>query len=256
MSAVEELPPGIHVVGDDHVKVYDLWIEVPYSIPVWESGQSYTYKRSSRLKDDLQFRGCMGFRDKTESVLTHLPGEQYNTDVPFEHGVVSFAVEDPKDEYVEIVREFTRAVSLGYLRFLDFQKLEEQAEQAQHERAVERVRAEVMAMRNSDDLLKIVGAVKREMNEIGIETERCFIDFVDEDAENVHSYQALVNPRTANITWTSSELVEIDDQVVVVLIDIAYDTLAGSWIEKWKSDRAWTEPSHSSPKMPEWFTTK
>jgi hypothetical protein len=84
MSAVEELPPGIHVVGDDHVKVYDQWIEVPYLIPVWESGQSYTYKRSSRLKDDLQFRECMGFRDKTESVLTHLPGEQYNTDVPVE----------------------------------------------------------------------------------------------------------------------------------------------------------------------------
>jgi hypothetical protein len=256
MSAVEELPPGIHVVGDDHVKVYDQWIEVPYLIPVWESGQSYTYKRSSRLKDDLQFRESMGFRDKTESVLTHLPGEQYNTDVPFEHSVVSFAVEDPKDEYVEIVREFTRAISLGYLRFLDFQQLEQQAEQALRERAVERVRAEVMAMRSSDDLLKVVGAVKREMNEIGIETERCFINFVDEDAENVHSYQALVNPRTANITWTSSELVEIDDQVVVVLIDIAYDTLAGGWIEKWKSDRAWTEPSPSSPKMPEWFATK
>ncbi len=182
-------------------------------------------------------------------------------DIPFEYGSIGLWTVGYGEEHGLIAQEFTDVISFGYLRFLDFQRLEEQAEslkeqaeQARRERAVERVRAEVMAMRNSDDLLKVVGAVKREMNEIGIETERCFINFVDEEAENVHSYQALVNPRTANITWTSSELVEIDDQVVVVLIDIAYDTLAEDWIEKWKSGRVWTEPSPSSPKMPEWFT--
>lgn len=112
--------------------------------------------------------------------------------------------------------------------------------------AAERVRAEAMAMRSSDDLLKVVGAVKREMNEIGIATERCFINFVDEGAEIVHSYQALVNPKMANITWTSPAIVEIDDLIVVVLVDYTYSELADDWLEQWKSGRAWTTPSPSN----------
>ncbi len=63
-----------------------------------------------------------------------------------------------------------------------------------------------MAMRGSADLLKVVGAVKREVNEIGIATERCFINFVNEDTEIVHSYQALVNPRRAGISTSRNGL--------------------------------------------------
>ena len=203
MCAAEELPSGIHVVGEDHVKVDDEWIEVPYLIPVWKSGQPHTYKRDSRLKGDPQFRESMGFRDATESVLTHLPGEQYNTDVPFEHGVVSLAVEEPQEEYVEIVRELTRAVSLGYLRFLDFQQLEqqaesltEQAEQARRERAVERVRAEAMAMRQGDDILKVVACLYHEMHRLGIDTMGASFFFCDESTETVTNYSTMPNPQT------------------------------------------------------------
>jgi len=198
MRADEELPSDIHVVGEDHVKVYDEWIEVPYLIPVWESGQPQTYRRETRVKNDLQFWESMGFRELAEEFADHMHAEQYNTDLPFEHGVVSFAVEKPQDEYVEIVRELTRAVSLGYLRFLDFQELEQQAEQARRERAVERVRAEAMSMRSSDDLYPLAATLLTEVRGLGIDSAFLSMAFI-EDEEIVHYFQALVN-------WTSNGL--------------------------------------------------
>jgi|GEM_PF-6373037 hypothetical protein len=123
MRAAEVLPPGLHLVGEDHVKILSTGMEVPYLIPVWQSGQPYTYKRDTG--DGSWLTESMGFREMTADFIANRPYQQYNTDVPFEHGVVSFVVQEPKDEYVEIVRELTQAVSLGYIRFLDFQKVDQ-----------------------------------------------------------------------------------------------------------------------------------
>ncbi len=256
MRPADVLPPDVTILDEDHVKNHTTWNESPYLIPVWQSGQPYTFKRETDpTGDGSWFTERMGFRELTEGFVTHRPYEQYNTDVPFEHGVVSFAVQEPKDEHVEIVRELTEAVSLGYLRFLDFQQLEQQADQARRERAVERVRAEAMAMRSSDGLLKVIGAVMREMKQIGIDTERCFINFVEEEAELVHSYQAIINPKVNNMTWTSTELVEIDESIVVLLIDYTYNNLGDGWIENWKSGQNWTSHVSASrvPYMKKWY---
>jgi hypothetical protein len=46
--------------------------------------------------------------------------------VPFEHGVVAFITPTRVQEHLTIVQELTAALSLGYVRYLDFQQLEEQ----------------------------------------------------------------------------------------------------------------------------------
>ena len=73
----------------------------------------------------------MGFSELTEEFGAWVCERdvQYNTDVPFEHGIVAFAVlEEPQDVHVAIVRELTAALSLGYLRFRDFRQLEAELE--------------------------------------------------------------------------------------------------------------------------------
>ena len=46
--------------------------------------------------------------------------------VPFEHGVVGYVVPELVEEHVETLQELTAGLSLGYVRYLDFQRVEEQ----------------------------------------------------------------------------------------------------------------------------------
>ena len=75
------------------------------------------------------------------------------TNVPFAHGTVGFREPTYSEEHVGIVQVLTQALSLGHLRFLAFQKVEEQAQslEAQNrqltiERSLEQIRAEVASM--------------------------------------------------------------------------------------------------------------
>jgi hypothetical protein len=108
------------------------WIEDADKMPIWQSGQPHTYTRDTH-GDGSWFRNQMGFSELTEEFGAWVCERdvQYNTDVPFEHGIVAFAVlEEPQDVHVAIVRELTAALSLGYLRFRDFRQLEAELEKA------------------------------------------------------------------------------------------------------------------------------
>ena len=70
--------------------------------------------------------------------------------------------------------------------------------------AVERMRAEAMAMRSSDDLLKLLGMIWEEMANLGIDITGNTIRFVEEDEDGVHirrRYYAFPNPRKFGISW-------------------------------------------------------
>jgi hypothetical protein len=54
--------------------------------------------------------------------------------------------------------------------------------------AVERVRAEAMAMHSSDDLLKVVVVLHQGMEQLGIESDGCNIAFMDEDNRCLRNY--------------------------------------------------------------------
>ena len=62
-----------------------------------------------------------------------------------------------------------------YTRFLDLQKAEAQAREAQIESALERVRCKTMAMHNSEDLADTVATMLDEFIKLGIQTNRCGI---------------------------------------------------------------------------------
>ena len=51
--------------------------------------------------------------------------------VPFAYGTVGFNEPEFNQSHVDVVKDLTDALSLGYLRFLDFQQLEEQNIQIQ-----------------------------------------------------------------------------------------------------------------------------
>jgi len=83
--------------------------------------------------------------------------------------------------------------------------------------AVERVRAEAMAMRSSDDILKVVTVMWKEIVNLDISACVASIAFINEETNEILEYFATENPGKYGISWTSPHLKELDDDVVVGL---------------------------------------
>jgi hypothetical protein len=66
-----------------------------------------------------------------------------------------------------------------YTRFLDLQKAEAQAREAQIEAALERVRSRAMAMQKSDELKELIGTVSVELGKLDLILDRGFIMVFD-----------------------------------------------------------------------------
>ena len=83
------------------------------------------------------------------------------------------------DEENAIFKRFANVFEQAYTRFLDLQKAEAQAREAQIEAALERVRSRAMAMQNSDELKELIGTVFTELTKLDIVLTRCLIMIYD-----------------------------------------------------------------------------
>ena len=88
------------------------------------------------------------------------------------------------DEEIKLFKRFRNVFELAYRRFLDIQKAEAQAHEAQIQLALERVRARTMAMQQSDELSETVTVLFHQFNALGESPERMAIEIVNEK-ENV-----------------------------------------------------------------------
>ena len=103
----------------------------------WRTGETWSTTGTAEVAEQ-QIRGyierfgleAQGRLLLTEQgwVVTNAPFEQgwVVTNVPFAHGTVGFREAAHSDASIATVQELTNALSLGYLRFLDFQTLEGQ----------------------------------------------------------------------------------------------------------------------------------
>jgi signal transduction histidine kinase len=81
-----------------------------------------------------------------------LPGTQIHHLGNFANGNVMFITLEPCPEAHDIFKRFTKVFEQTYTRFLDLQKAEAQAREAQIETGLEKVRSRTMAMQRSDEL--------------------------------------------------------------------------------------------------------
>ncbi|MDQ3016692.1 MAG: nuclear transport factor 2 family protein, partial [Bacteroidota bacterium] len=84
----------------------------------------------------------------------------------------------------DILIRFSRVFEQSYIRFLDLQKAEAQAREAQIEAAMERVRSRTMAMQKSEELHETSQILFQQMKELGEPVEQLTIGIVKE-TENV-----------------------------------------------------------------------
>ena len=84
------------------------------------------------------------------------------------------------EDELTLLRRVAKVFDQAYTRFLDLQKAEAQAREAQIEVSLERVRSRAMSMQHSKELGDLIGLIYRELNRLDIVFDRCFIMLFDE----------------------------------------------------------------------------
>ena len=95
---------------------------------------------------------------------------------------------------VNVMMRLAQVFEQAYTRFLDLQKAEAQAREAQIETSLERVRSKTMAMHNSDDVGETVATLFDEFEKLGIRTNRCGILIISKESMQAEVWTAKSNP--------------------------------------------------------------
>lgn len=88
-------------------------------------------------------------------------------------------------EMSQMFKRFAGVFGQTYTRFLDLQKAEARAREAQVEAALERVRSCTLAMQKSDELAETAAVLFRQMISLGIEPNRLYIGITKENTSEI-----------------------------------------------------------------------
>ncbi|MBA4411574.1 MAG: hypothetical protein C0397_19415, partial [Odoribacter sp.] len=97
-----------------------------------------------------------------------------------------FITPEPCPEAHDIFKRFGKVFEQTYTRFLDLQKAEAQAREAQIELALERVRARTMAMQKSDELQEVANTIYERFHELKVEMDLANLVTFIEGSKDYH----------------------------------------------------------------------
>jgi signal transduction histidine kinase len=91
------------------------------------------------------------------------------------------------EETIKILERFAEAFDLTYTRFLDLQKAEEQAREAEIQLSLERVRARSLAMHSTSELVDVVGSVFEQLTHLGFDLDgsAIVINLFDDNSNDI-----------------------------------------------------------------------
>jgi hypothetical protein len=116
-------------------------------------------------------------------------------------------------EQCQTMIRFAQVFGLIYTRFLDLQKAEANAREAQIESALERVRARAQAMQQPEELKNVTQTFRKEMGVLGEdELETCLIYIYDKKISKSECWFAVKDSQTTDNTLLSDEFeLDLDD---------------------------------------------
>jgi signal transduction histidine kinase len=129
------------------------------------------------------------------------------------------------ESLANIVDRFTLVFNQTYTRFLDLQKAEAQAREAQIEAALERVRSKTMAMHNSADVGESVATLFDELLTLGVlsANDRCGI--------------GIMHPDEIMEAWTAAKTVEGKAELTIGYLNMAMHPLLKAAYGGWKTKK-------------------
>ena len=141
----------------------------------------------------------------------------------FNAGYLLIITTEPyKEEHIFV--RFAKVFDQAYTRFLDLQKAEAQAREAQIEAALERVRSKTMAMHNSREVGETVAAMFEELVKLGVDKSiRCGI--------------GILNDTRYMEVWTASTNKNGETTLDIGLLDMTIHPLLAGAKEAWKNKK-------------------
>ena len=191
---------------------YDIWIADPLGVPsqvVVPYFDSVYYNRFNEAKEKGEdfFATNLSFEEKNtfyKRLFEYVPGlpedaKEFYFNCPglaastvlLENVclyIENFSGTPYTDEENNTLMRFGKVFQQTYTRFLDLQKAEAQAREAQIEAALEKVRGKAMAMHNSVDLTDAAGTVFNELNNLGIKPIRSGFVLLSKDSQIAKLY--------------------------------------------------------------------
>ena len=151
----------------------------------WQQGASWVDRGT--IPEDYAREGAEAL-GLSRPVLEWTEREWIRASVPFDQGLLKLATWEDHPQLTAVAEALTDALSLGYVRFLDLQRLEEQNRNLEVEQALERVRTQVAAMQESHDLFELHAAMGAEMRRLGVECSGIGINLFDQEAGVVRRF--------------------------------------------------------------------
>ncbi|GAB5409824.1 MAG: hypothetical protein BalsKO_21890 [Balneolaceae bacterium] len=130
--------------------------------------------------------------------------------VIFRTGFLFFVIDhEPEETDLSLLERFGDVFQLAYTRFEDLQKVEEQTKESLRKASLDRVRAEISSMRNSEDLEQITPLIWEELSTLDVPFFRCGIFIMDEPKQLIHTYLSKPDGQSLavlNLPYSSSKL--------------------------------------------------
>ncbi len=208
----------------DHSITKDIW-------SAYEAGEEALCKRYSFEEKNEWFKIAFevsGFKYIPEERKNYLLGvKDYAISIVFGKNlsmqVISFSGHILELSELEVLKRFTKVFDQAYTRFLDLQKAEAQAREAQIEASLERVRSKTMAMHSSKDVGESVAALFDELTTLGVLTaiDRCGI--------------GIMQPNEKMEVWTAEKTETTE--LTIGLLDMKQHPLLKSVYQNWSDKR-------------------
>ncbi|HKJ49695.1 MAG TPA: nuclear transport factor 2 family protein, partial [Christiangramia sp.] len=142
--------------------------------------------------------------EQFEKAGLDLPTRQFNHLVRFNMGFLLFITYEEVPEAHKIFKRFGKVFEQTYTRFLDLQKAEVQAREAQIEAALERVRSRTMGMRHSSELQETAALLFDQIQALEINLMGCGFNIWNEDRSEATAWMSGLDRFQAPFQTSSS----------------------------------------------------
>ena len=186
-----------------------------------------SFIEGEQIKETYQLLSSFGDKGQFQKILDsgiQFPTRQYNHFVFGAQVSLMFITYEPCPEAHDIFKRFGKVFEQTYTRFLDLQKAEAQAREAQIELALERVRARTMAMQKSEELAETSFVLFQQFKDLGETSEQISIGIFNEDEHIMELYSTLYGSQ-----WKEAAKVDLDEPVVMKKIHAAWKKQKNRW---------------------------
>jgi signal transduction histidine kinase len=172
----------VKAAGNLNMNDHELWQLI---FDNWENKQDFLYYHLSGNEKQAYIEILNSAPDYLSQPLLEMPDLHCQSYFFSEGAIWAYSLQPHNAQEQLVMKRFTSVFSQTYLRYRDLKKAEASAILSKKQAAIDRIRAEVAAMRTKQDLDYIIPIIWRELSLLSIPFIRCGIFIMDDDKRQI-----------------------------------------------------------------------